>query len=247
MTNTDHGHSGTLAVEMRGVTRSYGAGETSVFALRGVDLDLPAGELAMLVGPSGCGKTSLIQVMSAILDADAGTCRVFGRDVLPLSRDEKAAFRRVNLGFCFQQYNLIPTLTAVENAAVPLLIGGVARAQALEKAAHELVALGLGDRLQNTPGELSGGQQQRIALARALVHEPRLVVCDEPTAALDHRTGQTVIELLRARMVRPDRAVVIVTHDNRILPYADRICAMDDGRITGITVRGSFDTVPLTS
>ena len=222
------------AVALHGVTRAFGEGATRVQALRGVDLTLPAGELAMLVGPSGCGKTTLIQVIAAVLDADAGTCRVFGEDVTAMTRDARTTFRRHTIGFCFQQFQLVPTLDARENTAIPLLLQGVSRRDAFARADAELDALGLGDRLRNRPGELSGGQQQRVAIARALVHAPRLLVCDEPTSALDHATGIATIELLRARALHPGRAVLVVTHDARILSYADRVCAMDDGRVVSV-------------
>jgi putative ABC transport system ATP-binding protein len=146
-------------------------------------------------------------------------------------------FRRKNLGFVFQQYNLLPALTAAENAAVPLLAAGVSRKSAVDRASALLAELGLEQRLHSLPSQLSGGQQQRVALARALVHEPRLVVCDEPTAALDHETGQAVMELLTKVAVRRDRAVIVVTHDSRIFDFADRIARMDDGRIVSTEVR----------
>lgn len=190
----------------------------------------------MLLGPSGCGKTTLIQILAAMLDADAGECRVFGTPITALDVVARTRFRQQMIGFCFQQFQLIPTLSAAENAAVPLLIAGMPMKRAVERAKHELDALGLGDRTNALPTQLSGGQQQRVAIARAVVHEPRLVVCDEPTSALDHRAGQAVMTLLRDRIMRPDRCVIVVTHDSRILAYADRTCHMDDGRITSVDV-----------
>ena len=140
-------------------------------------------------------------------------------------------FRRRNIGFLFQQYNLLPALTAVENVAVPLIANGVPRKRAEERAATLLETVGLAQRMTAIPSELSGGQQQRVALARALVHDPKLVICDEPTAALDHKTGDAVMELLAQHALSSDRAVVIVTHDTRVLRFGDRIAYMDDGRI----------------
>jgi putative ABC transport system ATP-binding protein len=148
-----------------------------------------------------------------------------------LSGSDSVLFRRRNLGFVFQQYNLLPALTASENAAVPLLAAGVPRKRAVDRASALLAELGLEQRLHALPSQLSGGQQQRVALARALVHEPRLIVCDEPTSALDHETGHAVMELLTKVAVRDDRAVVVVTHDSRVFDFADRIAHMDDGRI----------------
>jgi putative ABC transport system ATP-binding protein len=146
----------------------------------------------------------------------------------------KVRFRRQNVGFVFQSYNLLPALTAVENAAVPLLIAGWRRSRAVEAAADMLDRLGLGDRLTRLPGELSGGQQQRVAIARAIVHDPRLLICDEPTSALDAENGRITMELISRIAVQPDRAVIVVTHDARVYAFADRIAAMEDGRIVSV-------------
>ncbi|NPV05353.1 MAG: ABC transporter ATP-binding protein [Syntrophaceae bacterium] len=219
------------AVSLRGVTKAYGEGASRVQALRGVDLDVRPGELLMLVGPSGCGKTTLISVVAAILDHDEGDIVVFGHDLRSMSPAEKTRFRGANIGFVFQAYNLIPTLSVAENAAIPLLILGRRRAEALSRAEEVLRAVGLGDKLEAYPAALSGGQQQRVAIARALVNNPRLIVCDEPTSALDADTGRLVMEVLRKNALSEDRALVIVTHDNRIFSFADRIARMDDGRI----------------
>jgi len=219
------------AVSLRGVSKAYGAGTSRVQALRGVDLDVRLGELLMLVGPSGCGKTTLISVVAAILDHDEGEIVVFDRDLKAMSPGEKTRFRGANIGFVFQAYNLIPTITVTENVAIPLLILGSRRAAALARAGEVLGAVGLGDKLEAFPAALSGGQQQRVAIARALVNNPRLIVCDEPTSALDHDTGRLVMEVLRKNALSADRALIIVTHDNRIFNFADRIARMDDGRI----------------
>jgi putative ABC transport system ATP-binding protein len=186
----------------------------------------------MLVGPSGCGKTTLISVIAGILDHDEGDCVVFDQDFRDLPQDKKTRFRGKNVGFVFQAYNLIPTLTAMENVAVPLLILGEGRKQAQAKAKEMLSQVGLEDKINAVPNQLSGGQQQRVAIARALVHEPRLIVCDEPTSALDADTGRLVMEALRHNALSSGRALIIVTHDNRIFNFADRIARMDDGRIT---------------
>jgi putative ABC transport system ATP-binding protein len=221
----------TPAVRCRNVTKSYGSGVTQVHALRGIDLDVRAGELLMLVGPSGCGKTTLISVIAGILDPDGGECSVFGRNLPDLERRERVLFRGRQVGFVFQAFNLIPALTAAENVSVPLLINGVKEREARVRAAAGLREVGLEGRENALPSQLSGGQQQRVAIARALVHDPRLVVCDEPTSALDHGTGIKVMEMLRRVAVSSDRALVIVTHDARIFEFADRIAHMDDGRI----------------
>jgi len=220
-----------VAVHCRNIVKSYGEGSAKVVALRGIDLDVLKGELMMLVGPSGCGKTTLISVIAGILDQDSGDCRVLGQDLLSMTQRTKTRFRGENVGFVFQAFNLLPTLTAAENASVPLLINGMARAKALQRAKEMLTRVGLGDRAHSLPAQLSGGQQQRVAIARALVHDPKLIVCDEPTSALDHETGHKVMDLLRAVALGEGRALVIVTHDARIFGFADRIARMDDGRI----------------
>ncbi|HNQ02252.1 MAG TPA: ABC transporter ATP-binding protein [Syntrophales bacterium] len=219
------------AVSLRGVTKFYGTGPARVQALRGVDLEVRLGELLMLVGPSGCGKTTLISVVAAILDHDDGEIVVFDRSLKAMSAAEKTRFRGANIGFVFQAYNLIPTISVSENVAIPLLILGSRRAEALARAAEILQAVGLGDKLEVYPAQLSGGQQQRVAIARALVNNPRLIVCDEPTSALDADTGRLVMEVLRKNALSDNRALIIVTHDNRVFNFADRIARMDDGRI----------------
>ncbi|MFN9275367.1 MAG: ABC transporter ATP-binding protein [Planctomycetota bacterium] len=222
------------AVHCRGLVKSYGRGEQRVQALRGVDLDVAAGELLLLVGPSGCGKTTLLSVLAGTLQADAGRFTVFGDDVQAMTDGARTRWRSRTVGFVFQSYNLIPTLTAAENVAIPCLLLGRPRREALARARDALAAVGLAERAASRPGELSGGQQQRVAIARALVHEPRLVVCDEPTAALDHGTGQRVMDLLRGVARQRDRSLLVVTHDARIFPFADRIAHMDDGRVERI-------------
>lgn len=223
------------AVVCRGVTKEFGAGENRVPVLRGLDLDIRFGEMTLLVGASGCGKTTLLSVIAGLLNADGGAVTVLGEDASRMPAGQAVRFRRRNIGFVFQHYNLLPTLTAAENAAVPLFAAGIAKKKAVAAASDMLASLGLGERLCSLPSQLSGGQQQRVALARALVHEPRLLVCDEPTSALDHGTGNTVMELLATVAVRPGRAVVVVTHDSRLFQFAGRIAHMDDGRIVETT------------
>jgi putative ABC transport system ATP-binding protein len=221
----------TAVVRCRDITKSYGAGEARTQALRGVDLDVRSGELLMLVGPSGCGKTTLISVIAGILDQDGGQCSLFGQDLTRFTGRERVRFRGSHIGFVFQAFNLVPTLTVAENVAVPLLINGVKRDKALARAAWQLEQVGLAGREKDLPAQFSGGQQQRVAIARALVHDPQLVVCDEPTSALDHQTGTRVLEMLKSLAMAQNRALVIVTHDQRIFRYADRIAHMDDGMI----------------
>jgi len=223
-----------IAVSCTKVAKTYGAGATAVKALRDIELEVRTGELMMLVGPSGSGKTTLISVIAGILDNDEGECLVFGHDFKKLKPREKIRYRGQNIGFVFQAFNLFPTLTSVENVTVPLLLNGVNKREAAQKATEILESVGLGDKLSKFPAELSGGQQQRVAIARALVHNPRLIVCDEPTSALDHQTGHKVMEMLRKVMVAPGRALIVVTHDARIFEFADQIAEMDDGVIVKV-------------
>ena len=227
-----------VAVRLSQVTKTFGAGDQRVYALRGVDWDVYMGQLTLLIGPSGCGKTTLLSVVAGILDCDrGGRVDVFGHDVAAMGGGRKTHFRQTNIGFVFQQYNLLPALTAAENAAIPLIISGVPRKQAIDRGKEVLTSLGMENRLNSLPSQLSGGQQQRVAIARALAHNPRLIVCDEPTAALDHETGQNVLLQLRRAAVKPDRAVIVVTHDSRVYHFGDRIARMDDGRIVEITTQ----------
>ncbi len=223
-----------LAVRCRGVTKTYGTGDASVTALRGVDLDVHRGELLMVVGPSGCGKTTLISIIAGILDQDSGDCEVLGQQFNQMEPKQRARFRGLSIGFVFQLFNLLPALSTVENVSIPLLLKGANRKSAEARAQQILQNVNLGSRLDALPGKLSGGQQQRVAIARALVHDPKLIVCDEPTSNLDHATGQSMMELLRDVAKSPDRALIVVTHDPRIYGFADRIVRMDDGQIVEV-------------
>lgn len=220
------------AICARGIVRDFNAGQTTIRVLHGISADIRAGEMTYIVGESGSGKTTLISIMCGILWPTEGTVRVFGTDIYELSDTELVKFRLENIGFIFQQYNLIPSIDAAANAAVPLIAKGMDVEQAREKAKELLARLNIADQADKLPRQLSGGQQQRVAIARALVHEPRLVVCDEPTAALDASSGRRVMDLLREVAVAPDRACIIVTHDNRIFDLADRIIVLEDGCIT---------------
>jgi putative ABC transport system ATP-binding protein len=220
-----------MAVACRNLTKEYGDGGEKVMALRGVDVDVPPGEMTLLVGPSGCGKTTLISILAGLLDPTSGGLHVLGADLMRMSDRKKVNFRGKNIGFVFQQYNLLPSLTAAENVSVPLLIAGRPRKASVQKARELLAKVGLGDRTESFPLQMSGGQQQRVAIARALIHQPKLLVCDEPTAALDAHSGQVVMELLREVALGEDRAVIVVSHDNRVYKFGDRIVHMSDGRI----------------
>lgn len=227
-------------VSLRGVRKSFGVGEAHVDVLHNIDLDVRAGEILLLVGPSGCGKTTLLSVLAGVMDPSAGEIEVFGQRIDRMSQGEKSVFRRDHIGFVFQQFNLVSTLTAAENAAVPLLIRKQPYKTAVQKARAYLSLLGLGDRADFLPAELSGGQQQRIAIARALIGEPKLLVCDEPTSSLDWESGRPIMELLRDFGRKEDRAVIVVTHDSRVFPYGDRIARMIDGRISELKRNSHF-------
>ena len=222
------------AVNVRSVSKWFGAGESRVNALRKLDLEIRIGELTMLMGPSGCGKTTLVSVIAGLLDASEGELEVLGERPAGMPVNQQILFRRRNVGFVFQQFNLLPALTAAENAAVPLFIAGRRQRDAVAEAEAMLAELGMANRSHALPGELSGGQQQRVAIARALIHDPRLVVCDEPTSALDAESGHSVMSLLTRIAVRADRAVIVVTHDNRVVEFADSIARMEDGHIVEV-------------
>lgn len=213
---------------------SLGPNSYQIAALRGVDLEVKGGELLMLVGPSGCGKTSLISIIATLLNQDAGLCEVLGEDVQRLEPLSRARFRNEAIGFVFQVLNLLPALTVIENISLPLLIAGQSRKQAEARAVELTQRVGLDNRRGALPIQLSGGEQQRVAIARALAGEPRLLICDEPTSSLDHESGQLMMRLLEQEAKSPNRAVIVVTHDPRIVGFADRIARMDDGRIIEI-------------
>jgi len=229
-----------IAVRTNDLGKTYGKGEGMVHALKGVNFEALCGELLMIVGPSGCGKTTLLSVICGTLGHDTGSVVVFGQDLEALSPGKLTAFRGKNVGFVFQQFNLIPTWTALDNVTVPLLLNGATQIEARAAAAELLREVGLAEKLDVLPTQLSGGQQQRVAIARALVHRPRLLICDEPTAALDAASGRKVLELIRERVCSPERCVIVVTHDSRIFPFADRIAEMEDGQVKAIHTVGEW-------
>jgi putative ABC transport system ATP-binding protein len=231
----------TVGVRCEGVSKDFGDGDTRLRVLHDIDVDVLTSELTLLVGPSGCGKTTLISIIAGLLDPTAGDVELFGVRQSELRGGQLVDFRAANVGFVFQQYNLLPALSAAENVAVPLLIQRRSRATALRAARDVLARVGLADKVHAFPSQLSGGQQQRVAIARALVHAPRLLVCDEPTAALDAHSGRTVMELLKEVAVEAGRSVIVVTHDSRVLEYGDRTIDMADGRIVGVTELQSED------
>jgi putative ABC transport system ATP-binding protein len=235
----------TAAIEVRNVTKRYDSGAQSVFALRGVDLAVAPGEILLLLGPSGSGKTTLLSVMGCILRASSGSVRVNGREVATLAESELPRVRLDHFGFVFQGFNLFPALTALENVEVAMDLRGAGRAAARRAAAAALDDVGLGDKRDESPANLSGGQKQRVAIARAIVGDPQIVLADEPTAALDSESGRLVMELLTGLARQRNRAVVLVTHDARTYGYADRMVAIEDGRISQPAIAGETDLTPL--
>ena len=221
------------------ISKTFGQGDTEVHALQGVDLELEPGKLLMIVGPSGSGKTTLISIIAGILDATEGECTVLGKNLREMQNSELTLFRGKNIGFVFQAFNLIPMLTAKENVAVPLILNGHDPKESLKRAGDLLAHFGLEDKINELPQNLSGGQQQRVAIARSCIHEPSLIVCDEPTSSLDHETGTHVMDLFRKEVLEKNRSLIIVTHDARIFDYADQIITIDDGKLSESQNRGS--------
>lgn len=220
------------AVICKNITKTFGEGATQVKALKGIDLEVSEGELLMIVGPSGSGKTTLISIIAGILAPSTGDCLIFGDNLSLLSDKERTAYRGSHIGFVFQSFNLIPTLTAQENVAIPLILNNVPRHEAMERAGAFLTNVGLGDRLHSYAKQLSGGQQQRVAIARGCIHNPKIIVCDEPTSALDAETGGKVLTILRDMVLKSDRVLIVVTHDARIYEFADRIVKVEDGMLS---------------
>jgi putative ABC transport system ATP-binding protein len=219
------------AISVRQLTKKYDEGATGTLALGGIDLDLHAGELLMLMGPSGSGKTTLLSIMGCILTATSGSVRVAGVEVVGLSEKQLPALRLEHIGFVFQGFNLFPTLTAGENVELMLDLKKLSPAKAKQRSRHLLEQVGLGEKYASFPADLSGGQKQRVAIARALAGDPEIILADEPTAALDSHTGRSVMEMMSDLAHQRGRAVVIVTHDSRVLNFADRIVRIEDGMI----------------
>ncbi len=220
-------------LRLEGVELTLGSAAGQVNILRGIDLSVTAGERVSIVGPSGSGKTSLIMVIAGLERATAGLVSVAGQDLGALDEDGLALFRRDTMGIVFQAFHLVPTMTAVENVAVPLEFAG--RRDAFERAEAELEAVGLGHRLQHYPGQLSGGEQQRVALARAVAMEPKLLLADEPTGNLDSDTGQQIIDLLFDLADKRNATLMLITHDATLAGRCDRNIKLADGQIVDVT------------
>src|ERR1022692_2993387 len=224
----------TKAIVANGLTKSFGEGEAKVTAVKGVVVSAKFGEMLFIVGPSGSGKTTLLSMISGILRPTSGTVSVKGADIWTQSSDQLADFRLHTIGFVFQDYHLFPRLTAAENVAIPLLLQDRDWDESIAEANKFLDVVGLKGRGEVLPVKLSGGEQQRIAIARAIVSGPEILIFDEPTASLDGDTGKMIISFVKSKILNAKRSILIVTHDARINEYADRIIHMEDGRITGL-------------
>jgi putative ABC transport system ATP-binding protein len=220
-----------LAVDLRGLTKTYGEGALAFQALKGIDLQVPSGEFMMLVGPSGSGKTTLLSILGCVLAPTSGEAFIFGEALHGRREQELPDLRLSYIGFIFQGHNLLPALTVEENVAFPLELRGYSHAGALTEARDVLGAVGLSDKLTRHPEDLSGGQRQRVAIARALAGKPPLILADEPTSSLDAESGSQVTALLKQLSSERGHTVIVVTHDNRIFHFADRTIHIEDGRL----------------
>ena len=220
-----------VVVSVTGVTKAYQSGSVTTWALKGIDITIRRGEITLLMGPSGSGKTTLLSVMGCILRPTQGSVWIEGQNVTELPEADLPAVRLGRIGFVFQGFNLFPALTAAENVGLPLDVKGIRGATARQRVRHLLDEVGLAANCKTLPADLSGGQKQRVAIARALSLDPGIILADEPTAALDSESGASIMDMLRNLAHERDRAVVIVTHDDRTLAYADRIIHIRDGRV----------------
>ena len=221
----------SAAMQANGVWKLYASGTSTVEAVRGVHLTLQTGEMVAIMGPSGCGKTTLLNVLSGIDEPTAGSVTVNNQPLFGISDNERTSMRSKYLGFIFQDFNLLPVLSAVENVELPLLLLGYGANDARKRALEALKDVGLEERSQHRPAELSGGQQQRVAVARAIVHRPSVILCDEPTGNLDSKTSGEVLTLLKRLNSEQNTTFLIVTHDAKIASLCDRVIQMDDGLI----------------
>jgi putative ABC transport system ATP-binding protein len=221
-----------MAISAEHLSKVFGEGEARTVAVDDVSFAIPFGQMLYIVGPSGSGKTTLLSMVSGILRPTSGRVLVKGIDVWAMSASDDARFRLHNIGFVFQDYHLFPRLTTAENVAIPLVLRGVGWNRALEAATEYLDIVGLSNRRELPPVKLSGGEQQRVAIARAICTQPDILILDEPTASLDGDTGRNIVAFVKANLLSPERAIVIVTHDARIYEFADAILHMEDGKLS---------------
>lgn len=220
-----------IAITCKGIKKRFVNGDSKTQALRGVDLEVHEKKLTLLVGPSGSGKTTLLSIIETILTPDEGEVLIFGKNINNLNELEKANFRNENIGIVFQTLHLIPTLTVLENVVLPLAIKGEINDQANERGLHLLKQLHIKDKADLSPTRLSRGEQQRAAIARALINNPKIILCDEPTGSLDQENGHAFMSILRELVTSDGRTVFVITHDHRIYPFADHIIKINDGLI----------------
>ncbi len=230
-----------VAIQADNLEKWFGEGEARTYAVRKVSFTVPFGQMFYIVGPSGSGKTTLLSMISGILRPDGGQVSVAGQDVWRLSPDALADFRLHTLGFVFQDYHLFPRLTTLENVAIPLILQRWEWSKAMAAAQEMLAVVGLQDRGGLPPTKLSGGEQQRVAIARALVAKPNIIVFDEPTASLDGATGKMIIGFVKHDILNEHRCILIVTHDNRIFPFADQTLYLEDGAVVKVDTGGSLE------
>jgi len=218
-------------LEARDVVKVLGDGAGAVYALKGVSISLSGGEMALLMGPSGSGKTTLLSILGCMLTPTSGAVQVRGRSIADARAEDLAKLRREHIGFVFQSYHLFPTLTALDNVRIVLDVAGDRSAAAVSRAKEALAKVGLAHKFESYPRELSGGEQQRVAIARAIVGNPSAILADEPTAALDSENGHAIMTVLSEVAKDASRGVLVVTHDARIVPFADRVVRIEDGKI----------------
>lgn len=218
-------------IQAENLTKIYGAGEAAITALDHVNISINAGEFVAVMGPSGCGKSTLLHLLGGLDRPTDGSASIEDQPLAKMSDDALTQVRRRKIGFVFQFFNLIPILSSIENAALPLLLDGISASSAKQKATEWLIKVGLGERLASRPDQLSAGQQQRVAIARALITDPVLILADEPTGNLDTKSGDEIVGLLKQVSQQWGRAVLMVTHDPRIAAHAERIVSMRDGKV----------------
>ncbi len=216
------------------IHKSFGSGDEYLHVLKGISMEVLKHEITLIVGPSGCGKTTLISIIAGTLGLDRGNIEILGKSLNSMSEQEVTLFRAHNIGFIFQKFNLMPALTCAENVAVPLYVNRYPNNKAIEMAEEALRKVGLSHKAHRFPKELSGGQQQLVAIARAIVHNPKIIICDEPTSSLDIDNGMRVMNILKELSRVNDHSVIVVTHDHRIFKFADRIITLDDGLVRSI-------------